>query len=134
MDDVQNLTEYTPTAKEKDLLEVLLNPEHRMKSITDICKIANCSRQTYYESFNKPEFVKIYELKSKELVKQAVAPVINTFIREAQRGSFQHGKVLLEMAGMYAEKTETEISGETTVNNKVDLSGFTTEQLKDMLK
>jgi phage terminase small subunit len=34
--------------------------------------------------------------------------------------------------GMFKEQIEH--SGETTVNNKVDLTGFTTEQLKEMLK
>lgn len=34
----------------------------------------------------------------------------------------------------YKDKSETEITGETTVNNKVDLTGFTTEQLKELLK
>jgi deoxyribose-phosphate aldolase len=115
-EDLQNLTDYTPTEKENTLLEVLLNPENRMKSITDICKIANCSRQTYYEAFAKPGFVTIYESKSKELVKQSVGPVINTFVREALRGSFQHGKVILEMADMYTEKQETKIN----VNQKLE--------------
>ena len=34
--------------------------------------------------------------------------------------------------GMFKEQIEH--SGETTVNNKVDLTGFTTDQLKEMLK
>jgi len=34
--------------------------------------------------------------------------------------------------GMFKEQIEH--SGETTLNNKIDLTGFTTEQLKDMLK
>lgn len=122
------------TLSEQKLLEVLLNPENRMKSITDICGIAKCDRKTYYRAFAKQEFIDAYNTKSKELVKQAVAPVINTFIREAQRGSFQHGKVLLEMAGMYAEKQEIKADVENTVNANLNLSGFTTEQLKDMLK
>jgi hypothetical protein len=132
--EIQNLTEYIPTEKENNLLQVLLNPEHRMKSITDICKIANCSRQTYYESFAKPGFKQLYENKSKELIKQSVGPVVNTFIREAQRGSFQHGKVILEMAGMYVEKQKTEITGEDGNPVKVDLSGMTTDEIKDLLK
>lgn len=110
VDDLQNITGYEPTEKEKNLLEVLINPENRMKSITDICKLAKCSRPVYYDAFSKPGFVQLYEQKSKDLIKQAVAPVINTFIREAQRGSFQHGKVILEMAGMYAEKQQMDIS------------------------
>lgn len=105
----QNSTNYKPTEKEKNLLEVLLNPEYRMKSITDICKAAKCSRNIYYDAFAKPEFVELYKQYSNDLVKQSVAPVINAFIREAQRGSFNHGKMLLEMAGMYTDKSEVEI-------------------------
>lgn len=115
-DDLQNFTEYEPTEKEKNLLEVLLNPENRMKSITDICKLANCSRPIFYEAFSKPEFVTVYEQKSKELIKQSVGPVLNTFVREALRGSFQHGKVVLEMAGVYTEKHETNVN----VNQKLE--------------
>lgn len=100
---LQNLTDYEPTEKERNLLEVLLNPEYRMKSITDVCKLAKCSRPVYYEAFSKPGFVRLYEQKSKEVVKQALGPVLNTFVREALRGSFQHGKVILEMAGVYTD-------------------------------
>ena len=107
----QNLTGYKPTPSEEKLLEVLLNPQHRMKSITDICKIAEISRTTYYEAFSKPQFVEIYKQRSIELVKQQVAPVINAFVQEAKRGSFQHGKVLLEMADLYSEKKQFEHTG-----------------------
>ncbi|OZV10782.1 hypothetical protein CIW83_18355 [Tissierella sp. P1] len=127
MNTVQNPTKYEPTEKEKALLEVLINPENRMKSITDICKIAKCSRSTYYEAFSKPEFVEIYKQYSVDLVKQSVASVLNTFIREAQRGSFQHGKVLLEMAGVYTEKQQLDHSGNINTNNPYE--GLTKEQL-----
>lgn len=102
----QNFTDYELTEKEKNLLEVMLNPEHRMKSITDICKLAKCTRPVYYEAFSKNGFVDLYKRRSQDLVKQSIGPVLNTFIREAQRGSFQHGKVLLEMSGVYSDKLE----------------------------
>lgn len=111
MDELQNVTNTGLTDTEEKLLEVMLNPENRMKSITDICNMAKISRMTYYRAFEKPEFTEVYNNKSKDLIKQAVAPVINTFIREAQRGSFQHGKVILEMAGIYAEKQQVEMTG-----------------------
>ena len=107
---VQILTEYMPTEKEKLLLEILLSPDNRMKSVTDMCKIANCTRTTYYEAFSKPGFKTIYETKSKELVKHAIGPVINAFIKEAVRGSFPHGKVILEMAGIYSEKQDVQLN------------------------
>lgn len=111
----QNLTNYEPTEKEKNLLEVLINPDYRMKSITDICKAAKCSRNIYYDAFAKPEFIEEYNRRSANLIKQSVGSVINTFIREAQRGSFQHGKVLLEMAGLYIENAKVEITGNVPV-------------------
>jgi hypothetical protein len=111
MDELQNVTNTGLTDTEEKLLEVMLNPENRMKSITDICNMAKISRMTYYRAFKKPEFTEVYNNKSKDLIKQAVAPVINTFIREAQRGSFQHGKVILEMAGIYTEKQQMEHTG-----------------------
>ncbi len=110
METVQNPTNYSPTEKEQNLLEVLINPENRMKSITDICKIAKCARTTYYEAFAKPEFVAIYQQMSMDIVKQSIAPVLNAFVREAQRGSFQHGKALLEMAGIYTEEQRARIA------------------------
>lgn len=129
MDTLQNFTNSGLTEKEKSLLEVLINPENRMKSITDICKLAKCTRPVYYEAFSKPEFVEIYKQYSVDLVKQSVASVINTFIREAQRGSFQHGKVLLEMAGLYTENAKVELSGE--VNTNTDKLDKILEQLNE---
>ena len=113
---VQNCTEYQPTEAENRILELLLTPEHRMKSITDICKLAACSRTIYYNAFKKPEFQAIYKAQSKALVDQSIAPVLNTFVREALRGSFQHGKVILEMAGLYSDKQQIEVTGGIDIN------------------
>jgi len=101
---LQNFTDYEPTEKEKNLLEVLINPEYRMKSITEICKLAQCTRPVYYEAFSKPGFVELYNARSQDLIRQSVAPILNTFVREALRGSFQHGKLLLDMAGLVTEE------------------------------
>lgn len=94
------------TKAEHSILEAMLNPENRMKNVADICKIAKVDRSTYYRAFQKPDFIETYKELSESLVKQSIAPLINTFIREAQRGSFQHGKVLLEMAGLYNKKDD----------------------------
>ncbi|MFT4146415.1 MAG: phBC6A51 family helix-turn-helix protein [Mobilitalea sp.] len=112
----QNVTEMVNeqnlTNEEQTLLEVMLNPESRMKSVTEICKLAKIERATYYKAFQKPEFVEIYKQKSIDMVKQSAASILNTFIQEAQQGSFRHGKVILEMAGLYAEKSNINVSGQ----------------------
>jgi len=102
---------YTPTKKEELLLEALLNPANRHKNVVELCGIVPCDTKTYYAAFKKPEFQALYKSLAMELVKNAVGPVVNTFIREATRGSFQHGKVVLEMADMYQEKNRTEHTG-----------------------
>jgi hypothetical protein len=103
------------TESEQKLLEVLTNPDYRMKSIKELCLIAQISRATYYRAFEKPEFQALYKAQSRALVDQSIAPVLNTFVREALRGSFQHGKVILEMAGLYSEKSTLELTGEVTL-------------------
>lgn len=120
------------TKAEQNLLEVMLNPENRMKSVTEICKLAKIERVTYYRAFQKPEFVEIYNKRSVDLVKQSVASVLNTFVREAQRGSFQHGKIILEMAGVYTEKSDVKVSGAVNVNNPFE--GLTTDELKKLIE
>ena len=131
----QNATELgiydNLTKSEQALLEALLNPENRMKSVADICKVAKVDRSTYYRAFQKPEFVDAYNKQSLDLVKHNVASVLNTFVREAQRGSFQHGKVILEMAGLYAEKSDVKVSGTVGISNPYE--GLTTEELKKLI-
>lgn len=107
----QNCTVYEPTKAEQKLLEVLLNPEHRLKSITEICAIADIERGTYYNAFRKPEFVAHYQAEALEMVKHDVGPILNAYRKEAKRGSVQHGNVLLEMAGLYTPKKRQEITG-----------------------
>lgn len=128
--DLEN--EYKPTKAEQSLLEAKLNPENRMKSVADICKIAKIDRATYYRAFQKPEFVDYYNKRSVDLVKQNVAPIINAFIREGQRGSYQHGKIILEMAGVYTEKSDVKLSG--TVNTNNPFAGLTTDELRKLIR
>ena len=100
MKDKTKSNEYEPTNAEKKLLSILFNPEHRFASITKTCELAGVSRNSYYDAFDKPEFVGYYKKKARDIVDQAVMPVINTFKKMAIAGSFQHGKALLDMAKM----------------------------------
>lgn len=129
-------TEYEPTPAEARLIEVLLEPEHRLKKVVDICRIAECDKATYYRAFDKPGFVELYTRKSQELAKKYLGPVMNAFVREATRGSFQHGKVLLEMAGAYKETSRKEVAGDkdNPIHMKISrTSAMTDEELEQAL-
>ena len=97
---------YTPTLKEQDLIEVLLDPESRLLTVSARCQKAGIDRSTYYDAFKKPGFVRLYRDMCVSLISQNLGPIIRAFEKEAMKGSYNHGKVLLEMAGLYTEKRE----------------------------
>lgn len=109
------LNNYIPTPKEQDLLNILLDPYHRMSSITKICEMAQVSRHTYYDMFRKPEFQSYYRMALLEVVKQYGGQLVNIGIREARKGSFPHWKVLMEMGGFHNDKRTIEHEGEQTM-------------------
>jgi hypothetical protein len=107
----QNETEYTPTAQEKKLLEALLNPDLRSKKVKVICDKIKIDRNVYYRAMKKEGFRDLLNREAKAIVGETVIPIINAFRKEAEKGSFWHGKILLEMAGMYTEKQEIKVEG-----------------------
>ncbi len=100
----QKLTEYRPTNAEQKLLEVMLDQQYRMEKVTKMCKLAGIARQTYYDCFNKPEFVAHYKEESHHLVYRSLAQLINTLIYKALRGNATYTKMLLTMTGDYPGK------------------------------
>lgn len=132
----QNVTKKKLTPTEKRLIEALLDPNNRFKSITEICDTVKCSRPTYYRAFNKPHFRDAYKSRAAALSERHLGQVMNAFVKEATRGSFQHGKVLLEMAGVYAEKTQRDLNlnhqGTVNLKTEPDLSALTDEELESL--
>lgn len=122
MADIEQI--YEPTIKENALLEVLLNPDNRRKSVTEICRLAGCSRQVWYDAFDKSDFRALYETKVKDLVKQSIGPIVNAFVEAAKRGEYQQGKVILEMAGLYNEKSSVDVS----VSGELQIQDMSREQ------
>ena len=71
-----DIPSWMPTAPQKRLFEVLMNPENRHLSIKDLCAKANVSRTVYYKGFSSRYFVAEYKRLSLALITQAVAPII----------------------------------------------------------
>lgn len=96
--------EYQPTAAEARLLEVLSDPLHFRKSITEKCELADIARKTYYEVMKRPEFVTLIPKTALDLVKTRAMDLINASYDAALRGSFSDREMLLEMAGIREDK------------------------------
>ena len=102
---VKKPTCWKPTKAEIKLVEVMVNPANRYDTAKEWCKKAGVGRDVYYVAFKKPEFCEYYTKASMGIVRRSVAPVLNAFEKEAVRGSYQHGKLLLELQGIYTENT-----------------------------
>lgn len=124
---------YKPTVAEKKLLEVLINPEHLGKNVTELCNLANVSRNKYYDAMKKEAFQEFVKSTTLELVKAKIGDVLNaTYIYALGEKGHQDRKMLLTMAGIYADKQETEISGGLNVNNP--FAELTTEELRKLAR
>lgn len=107
----ENVVKPAITEGEKRLLEVRSNPENRLLSIKDQCDMANISTKTYQRAVRKKEYLQAEREACSEIIQKELIPIVHTFINEAKNGSFQHGKVILEMGDLYTEKQKKEITG-----------------------
>lgn len=115
-----NPDEYKPTHSELKILEVLSDPTHYRKSVTEKCELAGISRETYYQSMRKSDFVNLIPMTALQLVKSRATDLINASYDAALKGSFADRELLLEMAGLKVDKKqETNVQ----VNNFVVVRG-----------
>lgn len=118
--DKQDVTNYVPTPAEEKLLKVLLDPDSLGMTITDICAKAGVDRNTYYRAFDKPGFKAYQRDRAQNLLAQALLPTIHAFQKEAKKGSFPHGKIMLEMHDLYTEKKELDVKAEVKLTELLD--------------
>lgn len=123
--------EYRPTKAEKKLLETLVNPDNIGLNVEDLCAVAKISKNTYYVSMKKPEFVKLVNETTLELVKGKVSDVLNaSYLYALTEKGFQDRKILLQMAGLLVEKSETTVNGNLNINNPYE--DLSTEELRKL--
>lgn len=127
---------YSPNKKELALLKVLENPAFATSSITDICKEAGVSRDFYYNTMRKPEFVAFIQNTALEMVKKELYPLWQAAICHAKAGNYQYWKAIMDAAGQYSEKQKHEHTGKDggpiQTEVKPDLSKLTTEELMQL--
>ncbi len=126
---------YKPTAAELRLLKVLENPEFATSTVTDVCKAAGVSRNAYYDSMKKPEFVDFIQQTALDMVKKDLYPLWQSAISHAKAGNYQYWKAIMDATGQYNEKQKHEISGPGGGPiQTVDMSGLTLEELRALAK
>lgn len=125
------VNEYRPTKAENRLLEALVNPDNVGKNVEEMCSVAEVAKNTYYKAMKKPDFVKLVNETTLDLIKSKVSDVLNASYTFALTDKgFQDRKILLQMAGLLVEKTETTVNGNLNVNNP--FSDLSVEELRKL--
>jgi len=83
------------------LLKIITKPENRLKSITDICTMADIARGTYYNLFRTDSFVKAYTEACQLMLLSYALPASAALGEQAKRGDTAAIKMVLELAGLY---------------------------------
>ncbi len=103
---------YIPTRAEERLLDILMDPASRFRTVKDNCAVAKVNQEIYYKAMNKPGFCKVYRERTTALFIRALAPVIytmdqrmNRLIYEVVCGYIAALTIGLESSGLY-EKHE----------------------------
>lgn len=123
------------TEGELKVLEACLDPMLTGKTVVDKCKAVGISRDTWYKAFHNPIFVKVLNEANIELVKANVSDVVKACVKFAVSSSKNSAdrKMLLTMAGLYTDKQEVNANITGEVENRIDLTGYTVDEIKEML-
>ncbi len=78
---ITNTDKYLLTDYGKKLLEVLVNPEHYGKSVTEKCQIAGVSRDTYYRLMKEDGFIDILNETSVSMIKGHVNDILQATLK-----------------------------------------------------
>ena len=116
---MKKVNEYVPTAAEKRILEVALNPESFSMNVEERCKAAKTSKVTWYKAMAKQPFTDLLNKLTMDMLKGKVVNIVNATYMFATTDSkcASDRKVLLTMAGLYTDKQQinAEIDGKQEI-------------------
>ncbi|WP_251559209.1 hypothetical protein [Paenibacillus pasadenensis] len=132
MENVAIPDEYTLPPKALALLEAMADPANRHLNITKLCKVANISRDYYYELMAKPDFQAYRRAKQTEFLRDAVEKVLSATMDFAlnEPKCHQDRKMILEMAGKYTPSIKQEVSG--SMKHDINLAALSDKELNDL--
>lgn len=114
------------------LLEAMADPANRHLNISKLCKVANISRDYYYELMAKPDFQAYRRAKQSEFLRDAVEKVLSATMDFAlnEPKCHQDRKMILEMAGKYTPSIKQEVSG--SMKHDINMAVYSDEELKTL--
>jgi len=118
---------YTPTEAEKRILMVCIDPDSFTLNITQRCEKADVSRETWYKTMKKQDFIKMLNQMLMDNLRGKIGDVINATYKYATSDSKNSAdrKILMTMAGLYSDKLDANVHEDITIKvKKPEINGF----------
>jgi hypothetical protein len=107
----QNGTDREPTARQKKVAEMLINPEFQ-GSITDLCNEANVPRRTFYNWRDDPVFCNYLDGLIDKYTDSELAGVWKALIKQCLSGNVQAIRLFFELKGKFSQQQSKEETSE----------------------
>lgn len=107
----QNGTDREPTARQKKVAEMLINPEFQ-GSITELCSEANVPRRTFYNWRDDPVFCNYLDGLIDKYTDSELAGVWKALIKQCLGGNVQAIRLFFELKGKFSQQQSKEETSE----------------------
>lgn len=104
---MNNSEKYSLTKTEREILMAAgeASPEKGL-SVEAISEKTGISQDRIYEKLQRNEFRELFLEALTNSLAAEVPSILHAFVQQGKSGSFNHGKLLLEITGVYKEKKE----------------------------
>ncbi len=102
---------------EKKILKAVGECGQEMVTLHEIAQKAGCSPVKVCEKLKNPEFKTMFREVLEAGIAAEAPEILRSFTELAKNGSYQHGKLLLELSGIYSEKQKIEMSGTVDIGD-----------------
>ena len=114
------------------ILSAALESGQRRMPVEAIARHAGCSIETLSKRLKDPEFKQLFLETMKSSLLAETPEILSAFLTEAKSGSFKHGKLILEITEVYAEKKRVDMDANLKVDNSSPFAND--EERKEFLK
>lgn len=107
-------------------------------TLEQIANDSGCTVEFIHKRLSDFEFRNLFFETLKTSLAVETPAILQKFVMEAKSGSFKHGKLILELAGLYNEETNVNVNanvtvGESPFRSAEDRSKFLQATLKEYL-
>ena len=131
-------TEVELSPPEKKMLQTALNSSGHRVTLEVLAKESGRSINYVYQKLQEPTFKELFMEALRGSLLAEVPEIMGAFVMKAKEGSFPHGKLLLEIAGIYNNESNINIKAQIEAKqapmlNEIEKAAFVRATLAEYL-